>query len=117
MGTPRPAVAQDRKGKDKAASTAAATLRPADPQAQTATDKKKSTSCSECGGYHQGECRKTECQRCHMHHWPQQVCTKRVEEVLAERIRHVRSVGDAAALQQVVNQMANDNSKRKKRKK
>lgn len=42
---------------------------------------------------------------------------KRVEEVLAESFRHVRSVGDAAALQQVVNQMANDNSKRKKRKK
>lgn len=43
-----------------------------------------------------------------MHHWPQQACTKRVEEVLAERIRHVRSVGDAAALQQTINHMADE---------
>lgn len=79
VGMPRPAVAQDKEGKGKAASTVAVSLRPADPQAQTAIGKKKA-SCSKCGGYHQGECRKLECQRCLMHHWPQQACTKRVEK-------------------------------------
>jgi hypothetical protein len=42
-----------------------------------------------------------------MYHWPQ-ACTKRVGNVLAERIRQVRSVGNAAALQQVINRMADE---------
>jgi phage host-nuclease inhibitor protein Gam len=44
-----------------------------------------------------------------MNHWPQQACTNRVEKVLAERIRHVRSVGDAAALQQVTSMADKEN--------
>lgn len=35
---------------------------------------------------------------------------KRVEEVLAESFRHVRSVGDAAALQQTINHMTDEGS-------
>ncbi|KAG9205378.1 hypothetical protein G6514_008019 [Epicoccum nigrum] len=98
-------TAGDKKGKDKAASTAAITLRPAESQAQTTTGKKKRASCSECGVYHQDGC--------------QSLSVSGVTSITGlsghaqtgwkswlRESAMLDHVGDAAALQQAINHMA-----------